>query len=348
MQTSKNKKIYFYAPNVWTGGGKVLILSIINLIIKNKKNNNFYMILDERIKNELSSDYNIKTFFCKKSIFSRLFCEYKFSKKAKKNDIILIFNNVSLVFSTKAKCMMYLQHILFTGKYSPNKYSNKFKIKIIYSIYYLINKFFSKKIKKYYVQTISMKNEIIKNYNNKSVTLFPFLSEEIDENLFEKINTYNFIYPASNYFHKNHKNLLNAFKILSFENIHPSLLLTVRANDSKLINLIKSYKTEFNLQIEILKEVKPNEIGKYYNMSECLIFPSKFESFGMPLIEARKFNLKIVASELDYVRDVCEPDYTFDPNSSISISRAIKRFLKITDIKLKVKKPIDFINQLIE
>ena len=348
MQTSKNKKIYFYAPNVWTGGGKVLILSIINLIIDSKNNKNFYMILDKRIKYELNSNYNIETFFCEKNIFSRLFCEYKFSKKANKNDIILIFNNVSLIFSTEAKCMMYLQHILFTGKYSPNKYSNKLKTKIVYSLYYLINKFFSKKIKKYYVQTQSMKNEIIKNNSNKSVSIFPFLSDEICENLFEKNNIYNFIYPANNYFHKNHKNLLNAFKILSFEKIYPSLLLTVGPLDLELINLINIYKEDFNLKIEILKEVKPNQISKYYNMSECLIFPSKFESFGMPLIEATKFNLKIVASELDYVRDVCEPDHTFDPNSPISIARAIKRFLGISNNEFKIKKPIDFINQLIE
>ena len=30
-----------------------------------------------------------------------------------------------------------------------------------------------------------------------------------------------------------------------------------------------------------------------------------------------------------YIRDIVDPDQVFDPNSAISISRAIKRFLKL-------------------
>jgi glycosyltransferase involved in cell wall biosynthesis len=57
------------------------------------------------------------------------------------------------------------------------------------------------------------------------------------------------------------------------------------------------------------------------------VFPSVSESFGLPLIEARQVGLPIVASELDFVRDVCEPEHSFDPYSSVSIARAIRRFL---------------------
>ncbi len=59
----------------------------------------------------------------------------------------------------------------------------------------------------------------------------------------------------------------------------------------------------------------------------ALIFPSKTESLGLPLIEAASAGLPIIASELDFVRDVCVPNETFDPYSSTSISRAVKRLL---------------------
>ena len=55
----------------------------------------------------------------------------------------------------------------------------------------------------------------------------------------------------------------------------------------------------------------------------------------------------IVASEKDFVRDLVDPKETFDPNSSISITRAIKRYLKITDNKIKVKNPREFINTIL-
>jgi len=61
--------------------------------------------------------------------------------------------------------------------------------------------------------------------------------------------------------------------------------------------------------------------------SRALIFPSLVESFGLPLIEAGVLNVPIIASEKDFVRDVCVPSQTFDPSSPRSISQAVIRFL---------------------
>ena len=35
----------------------------------------------------------------------------------------------------------------------------------------------------------------------------------------------------------------------------------------------------------------------------------------------------MLAAELDYVRDILDPVETFDPNSPVSIARAVKRYL---------------------
>ena len=47
----------------------------------------------------------------------------------------------------------------------------------------------------------------------------------------------------------------------------------------------------------------------------------------LPLIEAMYYGLSIIASELDYVRDVFVSVETFDPDSPVSIARAVRRFL---------------------
>jgi glycosyltransferase involved in cell wall biosynthesis len=57
-----------------------------------------------------------------------------------------------------------------------------------------------------------------------------------------------------------------------------------------------------------------------------LIYPSLFESFGLPLLEARQAGLPIIAAELDYVRDIVEPVVSFDPESALSIARAVMRY----------------------
>ena len=64
------------------------------------------------------------------------------------------------------------------------------------------------------------------------------------------------------------------------------------------------------------------------------------------MLEAKKYNLKIVASELDYVRDIVDPVETFNPDSAISIARSIKRFLNIKQNKFELKSPSEVWDQL--
>ena len=72
---------------------------------------------------------------------------------------------------------------------------------------------------------------------------------------------------------------------------------------------------------------KQSELHEIYEGCHALVYPSLRESFGLPLIESKSFGLDIIASELDYVRDVVQPNETFNPYSSVSIARAIARYL---------------------
>ena len=60
-------------------------------------------------------------------------------------------------------------------------------------------------------------------------------------------------------------------------------------------------------------------------------YPSLFEAYGLPLIEAQKLGLPVIAAELDYVRDLIDPVESFNPLSPRSISRSVKRFLNIKE-----------------
>ena len=65
-------------------------------------------------------------------------------------------------------------------------------------------------------------------------------------------------------------------------------------------------------------------------------------------MEANHYKLPVIASELDYVRDILDPVETFDPNSAKSISRAVKRFLKIREDKTDIVSPEEFIDSVIK
>ena len=91
----------------------------------------------------------------------------------------------------------------------------------------------------------------------------------------------------------------------------------------------------------------PREIEALYKKSRAVVYPSTLESFGLPLIEARQAGLPIVAAELDYVRDVVEPTETFDPLSSVSIARAVKRFLGVPEQPLPIVNAESFVEELL-
>jgi glycosyltransferase involved in cell wall biosynthesis len=74
-----------------------------------------------------------------------------------------------------------------------------------------------------------------------------------------------------------------------------------------------------------LGPLKREEVFERLKDSNGLIFPSRAETFGLPLLEAMATRTPILASELDFSRDVCTPDQTFDPCSRLSIARAVER-----------------------
>jgi glycosyltransferase involved in cell wall biosynthesis len=83
-----------------------------------------------------------------------------------------------------------------------------------------------------------------------------------------------------------------------------------------------------------------------YREAGALIYPSTMESLGLPLLEARAAGLPVIASERDYVRDLVVPEQTFDPESPLSIARAVKRFLNGPENPPPILGPREFMNWL--
>jgi len=57
--------------------------------------------------------------------------------------------------------------------------------------------------------------------------------------------------------------------------------------------------------------------------------------------------LKVVASELDYVRDLLDPIESFDPHSPVSIARAVNRFVGYGEKKTPVLNAEEFLQKVI-
>lgn len=122
-------------------------------------------------------------------------------------------------------------------------------------------------------------------------------------------------FPANTWHHKNHLNLLKA--LVSLRQNHGLRIPVVftgfaqEAHDS-----VVSYLNENHLwdQIKWLNYVPQNEMPYLYRNAGFLCFPSLFEGFGIPLVEAMRAQIPIISSNCGSIPEVVgNASLLFDP-----------------------------------
>ena len=191
------------------------------------------------------------------------------------------------------------------------------------------------------VQTQLMKNKLSNSLKISEnlinvLPVFPSLEKTKKSNK-EK---HGFIYVASGEYHKNHERLVKGMQLASKNlNISLNLYVTLQNNDFK--NLLKKTSSQNSaLEIKNLGILRQDLIFEYYSKLEFFIYPSLFESFGLPVIEASQLNCVILASDLPYVSEIISDFYSFDPLDINDISLVVEKVICSKNLKkpiLKIK-----------
>ncbi len=112
-------------------------------------------------------------------------------------------------------------------------------------------------------------------------------------------------YPAQTWEHKNHKNLLLALKrIKEVHQIAIPLVLTgkINANTQRVIRDMKQLGLEE--QVKILGYVPELTVQALYRLCRLMVFPSRFEGWGLPLTEAMSAGVPIACSNVVHLPDL--------------------------------------------
>src|SRR3989339_325296 len=144
-------------------------------------------------------------------------------------------------------------------------------------------------------------------------------------------------YPANTWPHKNHINLLKAFKIL--KNIHPDLYLVFTGKESNAHDNIREFINTNKLQdhVKYLGHIIREDMPYIYLNAEMLVFPSLFEGFGIPLVEAMKSRCPIVASNNTSIPEIAgNAALFFDPNNPRDIAEKINEVLNNNKLREKL------------
>lgn len=336
-----------HAPNVHQGGGRTLLLAILDEIQEDslKYGNDYKVILDSRllISGRLP-EQNIAQ-RVRATLVGRLLAEWQLYRIAKPESIVLCFGNLPPLFKSNAHVCLYIQNVYLVSKASMAGFSLMVKIRIHLERIWL--KQCIHHADEVIVQSESMQHMMIKNLNVQPKVI-PFMSGQKTDNT-SAYKKYDFLYAASGEPHKNHRLLIEAWKLLASRNIFPSLCLTISKEAyPHLCKWLESEKEISGLQISNIGVVNSAHMQNLYLQSSALIYPSTLESFGLPLIEARRAGLSIVASELDYVRDIVNPEQSFDPKSPVSIARAVERFLGVDRVSTPIISAYAFTKYLLE
>lgn len=194
-----------------------------------------------------------------------------------------------------------------------------------------------RRVNRVIVQTKWMKKAVIsqcKIPEDNIVHIYPTVNKVNEENFCLYHVTNNFFYPTSNTYYKNIRTLLDACRMLDEEGLVYRLNITIDGVNTNKINY--------------LGKISREEVYKNYQNS-CLVFPSYIETFGYPLIEAKKHGAIILVSDCEFSHELLDdyPNvYFFDPFKTQELYSLMRKVISgnIKRKKCAAKKKVEDMN----
>ncbi|AZB11520.1 glycosyltransferase family 1 protein [Chryseobacterium sp. G0162] len=141
------------------------------------------------------------------------------------------------------------------------------------------------------------------------------------------------------------KNLLNVVKAIKDTGIP----LVVVGKKTKYYQKIESFlkKNKMETQVQFLEGVSMDELAVIYKLADIFVYPSFFEGFGIPIIEALFSKTVVVTSNTSCLPEAGGKDSVYiDPNNEFDIKAKIK-FLweNESERKRREEKGFEFVQQ---
>lgn len=143
---------------------------------------------------------------------------------------------------------------------------------------------------------------------------------------------------------KNLQNLLRAFSILKEKKKFNGKLVIIGMKGWMTEGIEKTTR-ELKVKDDLVFPgyLTDNELRGFYNLAEVFVFPSFYEGFGFPIVEAFSCGAAVVTSNVSSCPEVAaEGALTVDPHNPEDIAEAINRILEDKALKANLRqKAID-------
>lgn len=157
-----------------------------------------------------------------------------------------------------------------------------------------------------------------------------------------------FFYPAATWQHKNHEIILRALHSLRVEKgCAPHIFFTGLSTDRR--PTLDKLASDLGVieQVHFLGFLAPEELQVMYNLATAMIFPSKFEGFGLPILEAFHAGLPVLSSTATTLPEVaCDAALYFAPDASNELAKLMQTILEKPELRRElIKKGAEVLSQ---
>jgi glycosyltransferase involved in cell wall biosynthesis len=143
------------------------------------------------------------------------------------------------------------------------------------------------------------------------------------------------VFPAVTWPHKNHENLIRGLSVMK-RNYNMAVEMYFTGAPTELESQLKELTVELGLQdtVHFLGFVSSTQIQAIFRLATAMIFPSKFEGLGLPVLEAFRAGLPVACSSATVLPEVAgDGAVFFDPDSPEEIAAAIKMLIESPELR---------------
>ena len=326
-----NRRLSISAFGIHTGGGLVLLRALLAAAAGRVQS----VLLDIRLQgSDLPPTAGVR--FVAHSFAARVVSLTRLAAASGPGDVLLCFNSLPPLVSTAARVVTFVQAPHFVGLHQGVRYPLRTTLRLkLEATWFRAGARHSDEI---WVQTQSMARAMQARFPRATVQIVPLVDdallrllvsgpESVATRLSPPSGPFSFFYPADGVGHKNHATLLQAWRLLADAGLHPRLALTLRPDEMAVAWQSSGIDARGLPHVVNLGHLKRDEVLRQMRQSSALMFASRAETFGLPMLEACAMGVPVLAAERDFVRDVCAPVESFDPLSAHSIADAVARFV---------------------
>lgn len=204
--------------------------------------------------------------------------------------------------------------------------------------------FYLKRALKYSTKIITISNtvadELRKNFKgiDKKIEI---IYEFVDDKFIKQNKTYDrivdkpyLLFVGNRKRHKNLSLLVKAFAIIKEKIPHYLLIAGGKDREKDEVDMLVE---KLNIQERTIQLIMPSDevIISLYKFADLFVFPSLFEGFGLPPLEAVTLGRPVILSDIPILREIFgEAGLYFNPYSEEGLAKAILKVISDSEFKI--------------